>query len=248
LLTKFKYGTKIISMAIVKKKKSQIDALVSKSFEFVSSEIFDLHPEAITDLIGKSSGIYALYFNDHLYYVGKATHLKSRIKQHLRDRHKRKWNYFSLYLINHSDHINEFESLLIRIVKPKGNKVNPKGKDLKSTRLLVNAIKERQRLQLEKLVKPKRKRRTDVAKRVKLIKSIGSSEGLVSKRTRIYRTYKGRNYVAVLYPNGKVRLESKTYPSPTAAALKITKGIRVNGKYFWRIKNKNGELSKLRDL
>ncbi len=56
----------------------------------------------ITKLIGKERGVYALYKKDKLYCVGLATNLRTRVKQHLKDRHRQKWDKFSLFLIKWS--------------------------------------------------------------------------------------------------------------------------------------------------
>ena len=58
--------------------------LFNRKLEKVSKERF---PSALSDLVGTSHGVYALYDEDKLYYVGKASDLKRRIKQHLKDRH-----------------------------------------------------------------------------------------------------------------------------------------------------------------
>ncbi len=72
--------------------------LVLGHLERISSAAFDKYNQVITELVGGKNGIYALYRNNQLYYVGLATNLRQRINQHLKDRHAGKWNYFSLYL------------------------------------------------------------------------------------------------------------------------------------------------------
>ena len=54
---------------------------------------------------------------------GTSHNLRARVKQHLRDKHKGKWNKFSVYLVRKSEHIRELESLILRIADPKGNSV-----------------------------------------------------------------------------------------------------------------------------
>ena len=62
-------------------------SLVINRLEKVSKDLFRKYFGLITELIGNSPGIYALYDGVDLYYVGKSTDLKKRVKQHLRDRH-----------------------------------------------------------------------------------------------------------------------------------------------------------------
>ena len=50
----------------------------------------------VAKLIRGHAGVYALYKRDKLYYVGLATNLMPRVKQHLKDRHARKWETFSV--------------------------------------------------------------------------------------------------------------------------------------------------------
>lgn len=97
--------------------------LVLGYLEKISSKIFSDYPKEITALVAKQHGVYALYKGPRLYYVGLATNLKNRVKHHLKDKHEGKWDKFSLYLVRKTDHIKELESLLLRIVDPKGNAV-----------------------------------------------------------------------------------------------------------------------------
>ncbi|MGE0771695.1 MAG: GIY-YIG nuclease family protein [Cyclobacteriaceae bacterium] len=95
--------------------------------------------EIITELIGDSSGIYALYDENELYYVGRARELKQRVKHHLKDRHDSQWTHFSLYLVKRNDHIGDIESLLIRVAAPVGNRAKPKGRD---SRLMLSKLRK----------------------------------------------------------------------------------------------------------
>jgi hypothetical protein len=110
-------------MAKTKKAKRRSRAIVRGYLERINSLVFESYRNQITELIGGNHGVYALYNRDKLYYVGLATDLKGRIRHHLKDRHRGKWDRFSLYIIRKEDHIKEVESLLMRIAKPPGNKV-----------------------------------------------------------------------------------------------------------------------------
>ncbi|TSC74092.1 MAG: excinuclease ABC subunit C [Parcubacteria group bacterium Gr01-1014_33] len=73
----------------------------------------------------KGRGIYILYKQGKIYYVGLSKRsLRGRIRRHaLRDRHKGKWDTFSFYQIGKVKYIKDIESLLLRIISPKGNKI-----------------------------------------------------------------------------------------------------------------------------
>lgn len=143
-----------------KKVKRKSRPIISGYLEKVSRNIFDKHRKAITDRTSGQQGLYVLYRNDKLYYVGLAGNLRSRINHHLQDRHKGKWTHFSLYIISHADHIKELESLLLRIAYPAGNK--HKGKLRRSANILPELkkqVKVAVLKELEELFEKKRKKR-----------------------------------------------------------------------------------------
>lgn len=218
--------------------------LVVKQLESVPKEVFTKYYSMITELVGSSPGIYALYDDDLLYYVGKSTDLRKRVKQHLRDRHYASWTHFSLYLVRKAEHIGEIEALLVRIANPKGNRIMPKGK---SSSLLLkqlkHMIKEKQREEFEEWFGGRFAKRKVIGRGK--VHHPEMLKRLVDTRTTLYRTYKGRDYKAVLTPSGMIRYKNKHYTSPTAAALAIVKRKTVNGWRFWYIKNSEGDYVKL---
>jgi hypothetical protein len=222
-------------------------SLVVQKLENISKSIFRNYYKQITELIGNSHGIYALYDGDDLYYVGKSTDLKKRVKQHLKDRHIASWTHFSLYLVRSAERIGEIESLLIRIANPKGNRktyrTSQKGSSL--LKELREMIKQRQKEELNEMFGEGLRKRPSDKSRVSKLKSL---VGLVSKKTSLYRTYKGREYRALLTPRGKIKLGGKVYLTPTAAAKAIVKRSAVNGWKFWYIKDMNGEWIRLSDF
>jgi len=73
------------------------------------------------------SGVYALYNNYGLYYIGKAnTSLKSRLRRHKQTK-KKKWNRYSWYQTKNYAHAKELESILLRLVNPPANKIQARG-------------------------------------------------------------------------------------------------------------------------
>jgi len=217
--------------------------LVVQSLENISKSVFRNHAPLITKLIGRSPGVYALYDDMGLYYVGKSADLKGRVHHHLKDRHKASWTHFSLYLLRHEDHVNEIESLLIRIANPKGNRAKPKGRSggdmLKRLREMV---KDQQRQEYEEMFgfRASENRKNRAINRA-------SIEGLVKRNTRLFRTYKGKEYEAILTPQGIIRLNGKSYHSPTPASVSIVKH-GCNGWRFWYLKNSDNDIISLDEL
>lgn len=67
------------------------------------------------------AGVYALYDNEKLYYVGLATNLYSRLRWHTKNRHKEKWNLFAIFRVNRVRLLKDIETLLLQVSKPPGN-------------------------------------------------------------------------------------------------------------------------------
>jgi hypothetical protein len=217
-------------------------SLVTDILDRASSEILDKYPDAIIELIGTSAGIYALYNNFDLYYVGRATQLRRRVGQHLENKHRGKWTHFSLYLVRHADHIGDIESLLINIAQPKGNSVKPKIKNSRNLgKYVIQIVKHNQEEERGTLFQKSISKRQSIKKSNDTILS-----GLVNKRTILVSTYKGKKYKAFLTPNGTLSFNGKKYTSLTAAAVKITKGS-VSGWNFWKIKNSANKLETLKN-
>src|SRR5438094_8322055 len=107
--------------------------LVSQHLENISHEALSKYQDVIRSYVRGRQGIYALYRKNELYYVGLASNLRSRLKHHLRDRHKKLWDRFSVYLTIGDSHLKELESLILRTVKPSGN--HQSGKFIKSENL-----------------------------------------------------------------------------------------------------------------
>jgi hypothetical protein len=243
-------------MAKVKKGKRRSRAIVRGYLERINSQVFDRYQRQITDLVGTKHGVYALYRRDKLYYVGLATNLKGRIRHHLRDRHKGKWDRFSLYIIRKDDHIREVESLLMRIAKPPGNRQLGKlGRSKNLLPFLKRTVTSQVKREIEALFKDPartptratRRKATKKAKRVRTRRVQPSLKGLIRAGKRIYATYKGKDYKAVVYGSGKIKLEGEFYETPTAAAKAIV-GRAINGWRFWKYKDGEGNLVRLRNL
>ena len=195
-----------------KAKERRLSRLVLGHLERISGGVFDRFSGVITDLVGGKSGIYALYRKNTLYYVGLATDLKKRLNRHLKDRHKGKWNYFSLYLVRKVDMLKDLESLTIRIAYPKGNKTRGKfggAPDLR--RALRSKIKTKVMEEISGLLGKRRGRATTSAEKRKATKA-GRAAADTRKKTakqiplkgllkgkRLRGTYKGKLLRAWVY-------------------------------------------------
>ncbi|MDR3608949.1 MAG: hypothetical protein P4L27_00120 [Ignavibacteriaceae bacterium] len=215
--------------------------LVIQHLENISWEVLESYPEVVQKFIKGKAGVYALYKRKNLYYVGLAKNLMWRIKQHLLDRHKGRWDRFSVYLTVHDEHIKELESLILRMVNPKGNKIKGQFAKSENLRKIVNRkIKE-----------------TDDSNRAKLLGGIFEQKnrkyklknrpkknyfaGLLNKRMPLRGSYKGKLFHATLRKDGTFSHKNQSYPSPTAAAVAVTGGKVINGRTFWKFKNDKGE-------
>src|SRR6266480_5151216 len=93
-----------------------------EQLEDVSWRVFEEYSDVVQELIRRRPGVYVLYRTRSVYYIGLAGNLMGRIKTHLKDHHQGLWDRFSVYLAGDAEHIRALESLLLRIVEPKGNK------------------------------------------------------------------------------------------------------------------------------
>ena len=98
-------------------------ALVKGFLEKKDRKGFELLLPRYREVIGDSSGIYALYKSEKLYYVGLTRDLFGRIYWHQRDRHAGKWNKFIIFRIKRVGYLKDIETIIHNIVKTKGNKV-----------------------------------------------------------------------------------------------------------------------------
>lgn len=211
--------------------------LVTEFIEKISGSMLeDQYRPAVAALIRGHAGIYALYKGDKLYYVGLATNLMSRVRQHLKDRHARRWDKFSVYLTRKDEHIKPLESLLLRIVDPSGNRVRgklPGAKD--QVRALHKAMRDADSTRRAALLGGhfvrNRVRRNTARKSGTLVLA-----GLVARRMPLHGVYKGEAYKATLLKDGHVSYGGQKYESPTAAARAVV-GRQVNGWRFWQYRD-----------
>ena len=207
--------------------------------EDIHGDVLQEYPDFIRTSIKGRSGIYVLYREHALYYVGLATNLMGRLKQHLKDRHERRWDRFSVYLTARSDapHIRELEALLLRIVKPRGNRV--KGRLRQAANLYAQLSdhmkredEHRRALRLGGVARKRLQRRTtNTGKGAKAL------DRVVSRSTPLRGRYADTEYRALFRVDGQLRVDGTLYDSPSAAARACTKRT-MNGWQFWKVRVK----------
>jgi len=229
--------------------------LVTQHLEKISRKVLEDYQDIIRQYVRGTEGVYALFRRGKLYYVGLASNLNFRLKQHLKDRHKDSWDRFSVYLTIHSEHMRELESLLLRITSPPGNKQT--GKFAKSENLVkrlnsdvkIEQDEERDRLfdRQQTLARPKRKAQPKKRKRGEpMLAPYIRADVMPSRKLRA--EYKGKTLRANVLKDGQISFRGKRYKSPSAAALvAIDSGTR-NGWYFWTFERSPNKWVHLNDL
>lgn len=214
--------------------------LVVGHLENVSGQLFEQYPSAIRELIRGKSGVYALYKNSSLYYVGLANDLMRRLKQHLKDRHNGKWNRFSVYLTVHDGHMKELESLLLRISFPKGNAVRGRFSASQSLRrVLDRQIKSQDEDKRARLLGGRQADRR-VKKKAKKVRGTKILAGVFDRTVQLRGWHKEYEYRATLRRNGTISYDGYIYSSLSAAGSDA-RGIRTNGWSFWHYKDSRGD-------
>ena len=203
--------------------------LVCQHLENISRDALEKHQKIIKQYVRRRNGVYALYRKKKLYYVGLARNLRSRLKSHLHDRHGSSWDRFSVYLTIGEQHLRELESLILRIVQPKGNKQKgkfPMSEDIR--RRFARDVKDRLNYEVALLLGNKPR------------KAASHGRGSKLRRTKLKAWYKGKVFRALLLKGGKVRYKKRVYESPSAAAGKVVKGA-ANGWIFWKYQRAPGD-------
>lgn len=223
--------------------------LVCQHLESVSRDVLGKYKDIIREYVGRRHGVYALYRGSRLHYVGLASNLRSRLANHLRDRHANTWDHFSIYLTLGDEHLKELESLVLRITSPKGNRQKGKfrhSEDLR--RPFRRQIAEYQRLELDRVFGPTR--RKHAAKLTNRVKTNGRTPTLARHVTRkfpIRLRYKGRVYKAGVRSDGTINFRGRIFTSPSVAAAAIYKHP-MDGWHVWKYQRAPGDWVPLDEL
>jgi len=197
--------------------------IVCQHLENISRDALEKHQKIIKQYVRRRNGVYALYRKEKLYYVGLAKNLRSRLKSHLHDRHGSSWDRFSVYLTIGEQHLRELESLILRIVQPKGNKQKgkfPKSEDIR--RRFARDVKDRLNYEVALLFGSKPTKSVSQGREAKL------------RRMKLRAWFKGKKLRAQLLKGGRVRFGGKVYESLSTAAAKACKRRTCNGWTFWK--------------
>jgi hypothetical protein len=220
--------------------------LVTQHLESISREALEQYPQILHKFIRRRQGVYSLYRRGRLYYVGLASNLRSRLRQHLRDKHGVKWDRFSVYLTIGDQHLKELEALILRVVKPKGNAVG--GKFIKSENLVRRFRRELRayhRTEEDSLIYgPELEAADDLEKPSTRRPSAGRKPVLapyLTKRMVIRAWYKRRWVKARVRRNGLINFRGKLYTSPSLAGKAATGRVSCNGWKFWKYERSPGD-------
>jgi hypothetical protein len=222
--------------------------LVCQHLENISREALEKHQDVIRQYVRRRQGVYALYRRGKLYYVGLASNLRLRLSHHLKDRHRNSWDRFSVYITIGDHHLKELESLILRIVQPKGNRVAgkfPKSEDIR--RKFARDVRVFQREELRTILGKSFEVEEELSE-----KSEGRSPVLaryVKQPIRLRARHKGKLLRAHVKRDGQVRYAGKNYNSPSVAGAAAVKRKSCNGWTFWTYERAPGDwvaLDKLR--
>ena len=222
--------------------------LVCQHLENISRAALEEHQKIIREFIRGRQGVYALYRKEKLYYVGLATNLRNRLKHHLRDKHGHSWDRFSVYLTIGAHHLRELESLMVRVMQPKGNK--QKGKFARSENLRrrfrramrLNAFAAIDELMGQTRVSP-----------LQVPSARNGRDAVLSKfithPMKIRARCRGKFVTARVRRDGLIRLNGKLYTSPSLAGKAARGGnAAVNGWFFWTYERAPGDWVLLNEL
>jgi hypothetical protein len=231
----------------VKKRKTRVrrkrrEGLVFQHLERVSRRLLEQHPDIVRQFIGRNAGIYALYDKDKLYYVGLTSGLSGRLKAHLRNRHEKAWDNFSIYLVNNNHYMRGIESLLLQIADPKGNKVGgkpPGSKDM--LRMVRKEIRRKLAYEADALIGRRKVLASKPRAETQTLKYL-LPRGAELKGVNRKLTYRAR-----LLKNGMIRYEGILYSSVSKAASVALKRP-ANGWWFWRAQRAKGHWVTLREV
>jgi ElaB/YqjD/DUF883 family membrane-anchored ribosome-binding protein len=219
-------------------------SLVVSHLEGISRDALEKYHDIVSDYVKGHEGIYALFRKSRLYYVGLASNLRTRVKQHLKDKHAESWDRFSVYLTRGESHLKEMESLLIRVSKPPGNKQKAKfvrSEDLK--RRFKRDVQRYQKQELDTLI-------DTVAKTLhKKAKVAGDSlTDIYAAGVRsIHGVYKGNVFKARITKTGDVVCRGKSFKSLSGAAVAIAEHA-MDGWHFWKYRTSDGRWVRIMEL
>lgn len=226
-------------------------SLVCQHLENISRQALEKYQQTIRQYVRNRHGVYALYRRGKLYYVGLASNLRTRLGHHLKDRHGESWDRFSVYLTIGDSHLRELESLLLRIVKTKGNK--QRGKFAKSEDLRRRFARDAKRtwqLEMQDLLGFATVRRQQ-DKPIAVATHGGRTPILaayIEAPLKLRARFKHQTLHANVTRTGTVRLDGNLFNSPSLAAAAACQRKTCNGWTFWKYERAPGDWVPLTEL
>lgn len=221
------------------------EALVHQHLENVSRDLLEAHPDVVKQFIGRNAGIYALYRKNKLYYVGLATALRGRLRAHVKNRHGKSWDRFSIYLTIKDQHLREIEALLLRIANPPGAKQRGRlsqSKDMR--RRIARAIREKQHSEVSSLFG---RETTPVGEGSAKPSHVNQLRRLLPQGARLKATLKRKTFMATARRSGDIRFKGRIYNSLSVAAFAAIKRP-TNGWWFWPVEQGRGNWVRLNKI
>lgn len=216
--------------------------LVCQHLENISRAALEKHQGIIRHHVRGRQGVYALYRKGKLYYIGLATNLRNRLKHHLKDRHGQSWDRFSIYLTIGDRHLRELEALMLRVMKPTGNK--QKGQFVHSDDLSAvfrRAIRDSMLADLDGIFVEPRKLPRKLRPETKRPHGRRPVLAKYPKISPILKArFKGTTLTARVLRDGTVRFAGQIYTSPSVAAARACKRVSCNGWVFWQFERAPG--------
>ena len=217
-------------------------SLVCQHLENISRQALEKYQHLIRQYVRNRHGVYALYRRGKLYYVGLASNLRTRLGHHLKDRHAQSWDRFSVYFTIGDSHLRELESLLLRIVKTKGNK--QKGKFAKSEDLRRSFARDAKRswqLEMQDLFGLSAPRHPAPKPAYVTPGRTPILAAYIDRPMKLRARCKGQMLHATVRRDGTVRYDGKLYTSPSLAGAAARKYRTCNGWTFWQYERAPGD-------
>lgn len=217
--------------------------LIGQHLERINRKALEKYPSMLREFVRNRNGIYVLYDRDRLYYVGLAKNLHSRLKAHLNDKHGESWDSLSVYFTVGDVPLREFESLLLRVARPKGN--SQVGRFLRSedlTKQFNRSVRTFFQAEADALTGRTRTIPIDVELEFDGRRPVLAPFKIARRKLKM--KYKGKLYFARILKSGKISLGGKRFNSPSLAAGSIAKRA-MNGWMVWSFERAPGDWVKL---
>ena len=230
--------------------------IITETFQKISKEIFDKYPDQLIEIARGRPGVYALYKNERLYYVGKAVDLRRRLEQHRKAQKRGRWNNFSLFITKKKEYISIIEAILINVANPPGNETRFKSRIWRGQRKLYRLIQRQHKLDMAKMFNKEERRFRTTSRKSSHLSSRYNARKI--KRTRksikhpdlnqyftsarpLKLVIKKQTYAtAMLLPNGKILHQGTSYPTPSAAGKAARNSRSINGWFYWFVEKEDG--------